>query len=73
MTVAFDLWGLIVFGLGFWMMMDGLVFGVIPETMSRLMRQIQNATQQDLRNAGIVCLLAGAAIVFLSVRFASGW
>lgn len=68
MTVTLDIWGLIAFGVGAWMLIDGLVFGFLPVLMRRLMGQMQSANDTEMRQAGLVCAIFGAAIVFLITR-----
>lgn len=72
MSVTLDFAGLIVFGLGFWMFMDGLVFGVMPKTIRYILRQMEEVSDDDLRSTGLMCSAFGAGIVFLAIWFASG-
>lgn len=67
MSITLDLWGLIAFGIGVWILMDGLVFGFMPETMRRLMEHMRSATLDDLRQAGLISAAIGAVIVFMIV------
>ena len=67
MSITLDLWGLIAFGIGVWILMDGLVFGLMPETMRRLMEHMRSATLDDLRQAGLISAAIGAVIVFMIV------
>lgn len=67
--ITLDLWGLIAFGIGVWVLMDGLVFGFMPETMRRLMEQMRRANEEDLRQAGLISAAIGAAIVFMIICF----
>lgn len=68
MTITLDIWGLIAFAVGAWMLMDGLVFGLIPQFMRRMIGQISVAGEDELRQAGLICAAIGAVIVFLVVR-----
>lgn len=67
--MTLDFWGLIAFGIGAWLLMDGLVFGVMPETMRRLMAQVRQASDHELRQAGLISAAIGAVIVFMTIRF----
>ncbi len=67
MSITLDLWGLIVFGIGTWILMDGLVFGLMPETLRRLLDYMREATLDDLRQAGLISAAIGAVIVFMVV------
>jgi len=67
MVFTLDLWGLIAFGIGVWIMMDGLVFGFMPETMRRLMAQMRDISDDDLRQAGLISAALGLLIVFMIV------
>lgn len=67
MTITLDLWGMIAFGIGVWILMDGLVFGFMPETMRRLMEQMRQARTSDLQQAGLISAAIGAVIVFMIV------
>lgn len=69
MTLTLDLGGLIAFGIGFWLLMDGMIFGVMPEIMRRLLQQVSAQSDEELRHAGLICAMIGAGIVFLIVRF----
>lgn len=68
MIVTLDIWGLIAFGVGAWMLIDGLIFGFIPEIMRRLMQQMHLVGDAEMRQAGLFCAAFGAAIVFLIIR-----
>ncbi len=68
MSVTLDIWGLLAFGVGAWMILDGLIFGFMPEIMRRLMGQMQTVTDTEMRQAGLFCAVFGAAIVFLITR-----
>lgn len=65
MLITLDLWGLIAFGIGVWMFMDGLVFGVMPKTMRHLLGTMRAARPEELQQAGLILALIGAAIVFM--------
>lgn len=67
MSITLDLWGLIAFGIGVWILIDGLVFGFMPETMRRLMEQMRQAQTSDLQQAGLISAAIGAVIVFMIV------
>ena len=67
MLITLDLWGLIAFGIGVWILIDGLVFGVMPETMARLLEQMRQAGTDDLRRAGLISAAIGAVIVFMII------
>ena len=69
MSVTFDVWGLIAFGIGFWILMDGLIFGLMPALIRRMMLQIRDVSVDDLRMAGLVGACIGAAILFAAVSF----
>ena len=69
MLITLDLWGLIAFGIGVWILIDGLVFGIMPETMSRLLEQMWQARTDYLRQAGLISAAIGAVIVFMIVCF----
>ncbi len=69
MTVDLDVWGLIAFGVGFWMLMDGLIFGLVPALIRRLILQMRDVSADDLRMAGLASACIGAAIVFAVVSF----
>jgi len=69
MLITLDLWGLLAFGIGVWILIDGLVFGIMPETMSRLLEQMRQAGTDDLRQAGLISAAIGAVIVFMIVCF----
>lgn len=68
MIVTLDIWGLIAFGVGAWMLIDGLVFGIMPDLMRRLMGQMRLVGDAEMRQAGLFCAVFGAAIVFLIIR-----
>jgi len=69
MTIVLDLWGLIAFGIGTWILIDGLVFGFMPKTMARLLDQVRQAQTEDLRQAGLITAAIGAVIVFMIIGF----
>ena len=69
MSVSFDVWSLIAFGVGFWILMDGLVFGLVPAFVRRMMLQMRDVSVDDLRMAGIASACIGAAIVYAVVSF----
>ena len=73
MTVTLDVWGLIAFGIGVWILMDGLVFGLMPETMRRLLAQLRAATTEDMRGAGLISAALGLLIVFMVVYAPRLW
>ena len=60
---------LILFGIGAWMLMDGLVFGLMPDMMRRMTAFLDGAEDSDIIQAGMLAALLGAAIVFVSLRF----
>ena len=68
MSFTLDIWSLFAFGIGAWMLMDGLIFGVMPEITRRLMSQMHHVSDTEMRQAGLVCAVFGAAIIFLIVR-----
>ena len=67
MSITLDLWGLIAFAIGAWILMDGLVFGFMPETMTRLLEQMRQMKTDDLRQAGLISAAIGAVIVFMII------
>ena len=67
MTFNFDIWSLIAFGIGFWMLVDGLVVGAMPDLMRRIMSQIQDTSVDELRLIGLVCAALGMAVIYLIV------
>lgn len=67
MVFTLDIWQLITFGIGVWILIDGLVFGFLPETMSRLMEQMRQIMIEDLRMAGFMSAALGLLIVFIVV------
>lgn len=69
MTLPLDIWSLIAFGIGFWMLMDGLIVGAVPALVRRLMMQMRDMSVDELRLAGLLCSALGAAIVFAILRF----
>lgn len=68
MSVTLDIWGLIAFGVGAWMIIDGLIFGFMPEIIRRLMGQMNTVSDTEIRQAGLFCAILGAAIVYLITR-----
>ena len=60
---------LILFGIGAWMLMDGLVFGLLPDFMRRMSEFLSNVDDSEIMRAGILTASAGAAIVFMTLRF----
>lgn len=69
MSFTLDIWELIAFGVGFWMIMDGLVFGMLPETLRRLSAMMSQADEDDLRQAGLISAVIGIVIVYLILSF----
>lgn len=53
--------------------MDGLVFGLMPETMRRLLAQLRGATIEDMRGAGLISAALGLLIVFMVVYAPRLW
>lgn len=69
MSVTFDIWGLIAFGVGFWILMDGLIFGLMPALLRQMMLQMRDVSADDLRMAGLASACIGAVIVYVVVSF----
>ena len=69
MIVTLDIWSLILFGIGFWMLMDGLIVGAMPALVRRLMMQARDMSVDELRLVGLVCAAIGLGIVFLITGF----
>lgn len=69
MVFTLDLFSLIAFGIGVWMLMDGLVFGFMPETFRRLCGMISKTSNDELRQVGLITALLGVVIVFLILSF----
>lgn len=67
MIFELDIWSLIVFGIGFWILMDGLVFGVMPQTLRRMLEAMRHLPSEDLRWAGLTTAAIGSVIVFLVI------
>ena len=72
MSFTLDIWELIAFGVGVWMIMDGLVFGLVPETMRRLSAMMRKARDDDLRQAGLISAAIGIVLVYLILSFPAG-
>ena len=72
MSFTLDIWELIAFGVGVWMIMDGLVFGLVPETMRRLSAMMSKARDDDLRQAGLISAAIGIVLVYLILSFPAG-
>jgi len=68
-SVTFDIWSLIAFGIGFWMLADGLIVGLMPALMRRLMVQMRDMSVDEMRLAGLFCAALGAAITYFIVSF----
>lgn len=60
---------LITFGIGAWLLMDGLVFGLLPGLMKQLIAYLREADETDIVRAGLLAAAIGAGIVYVSVRF----
>lgn len=60
---------LILFGIGAWMLMDGLVFGLLPDMLRRMSELLTNVEDSEIMRAGLLTASAGAAIVFMILRF----
>ncbi|MEO0883394.1 MAG: DUF2065 family protein [Pseudomonadota bacterium] len=60
---------LLLFGVGAWMLMDGLVFGLLPDVMRRMSEFLANVEDGEIMRAGLLTASAGAAIVFMTLRF----
>lgn len=60
---------LALFGIGAWMLMDGLVFGLLPNFMRRMSEFLSGVDDGEIVRAGILTAGAGAAIVFMILRF----
>ncbi|MEM9668331.1 MAG: DUF2065 family protein [Pseudomonadota bacterium] len=60
---------LILFGIGAWMLMDGIVFGLLPDFMRRMSEYLANVEDSEITRAGLLTAAAGAAIVFVTLRF----
>jgi len=69
MSVTFDIWSLIAFGIGFWILMDGLIFGLMPALVRQMMLQMRDVSADELRLAGLASACMGAAIVYVVVSF----
>ena len=67
MTFTLDIWSLIAFGVGFWILMDGLTFGLMPRTMQRLLEMMRALPIDELKWAGLTSAVIGAVIVFFIV------
>jgi len=67
MTFNLDIWSLIAFGIGFWMLVDGLIVGTMPDLMRRMMSQIRDTSIDELRFIGLVSAVLGAGIIYLIV------
>lgn len=67
MTFSLDIWSLIAFGIGFWMLVDGLIVGTMPDLMRRMMSQIRDTSIDELRFIGLVSAVLGAGIIYLIV------
>ena len=67
MTFSLDIWSLIAFGIGFWMLVDGLIVGAMPELMRRVMSQVREASIDELRFIGLVSAVIGVGIIDLIV------
>ncbi|MEM7662208.1 MAG: DUF2065 family protein [Pseudomonadota bacterium] len=60
---------LLLFGIGAWMLMDGLVFGLLPDFMRRMSEFLTGVDDSEIMRAGLLTAAAGAAIVFMTLRF----
>ena len=67
MSFTLDIWSLIAFGIGFWVLIDGLFFALIPRTMRGMMDVIRAIPEDELRWAGLTSAVIGAVIVFFVV------
>ncbi len=67
MIFSLDIWSLIAFGVGFWILMDGLCLGLIPETMQRILQAMKAIPEDELRWAGLTSAAIGAVIVFFII------
>ena len=47
--------------------MDGLVFGVMPQTLRRMLDAMRHLPSEDLRWAGLTTAAIGSVIVFLVI------
>jgi uncharacterized protein YjeT (DUF2065 family) len=69
MSITFDIWGLIAFGIGFWILMDGLIFGLMPALVRQMLLQMRDISADDLRIAGLASASIGAVIVYAVISF----
>jgi uncharacterized protein len=56
---------LFVSALGLALVLEGLLYAVVPGQMKRLMAQVLNAGDDALRVAGIVAMAVGVCLVWL--------
>ncbi|MEL7128035.1 MAG: DUF2065 family protein [Pseudomonadota bacterium] len=60
---------LITFGIGVWLLMDGLVFGLMPDLLRRMSVWLRDVDDSEILRAGLISAALGAAIVFVALRF----
>jgi len=60
---------LVTFGLGAWMLMDGLVFGLMPDLLRRMSAWLEQVDRTEIVRAGVITAAGGAIIVYVSLRF----
>ncbi len=60
---------LVTFGIGAWMLMDGLVFGLLPDLLRRMSAWLASVDQIEIIRAGFLTAAGGAVIIYVSLRF----
>lgn len=60
---------LVTFGIGAWMLMDGLVFGLLPNLLRRMSAWLVSVDRAEIIRAGFLTAAGGAVIIYVSLRF----
>ena len=59
----------ILFGIGFMLLIEGLMYFFFPQQMKDMMKTIENMEVEKIKNIAIIASVIGAGLIYFMIKF----